>query len=73
MVKYGMKITITLPKDVYEKLELDRGLVPRATYIQSLIRGGVKKEVRESQVEDGFVHSMFKDANLNKEIKWKKS
>ena len=34
-----MKITITMPEGVYEKLEVDRGSVPRATYIQGLISG----------------------------------
>ena len=34
-----MKITISIPQGIYDKLERDRGMVPRSTYIQSLIRG----------------------------------
>lgn len=37
-----MKITITIPDVVYRKLESDRGIVPRSTYIQELIlKGGL--------------------------------
>lgn len=43
-----MKITISMPKGVYEKLEKDRGLIPRSTYIQKLIGEGVKKGVKEA-------------------------
>jgi len=32
-----MKITITIPDSVWIKLESDRGLVPRSTWIQELI------------------------------------
>lgn len=44
MVKYGkvwhiMKITVTIPDDIYSKLERDRGLVPRSSFIQQLIKG----------------------------------
>lgn len=35
-----MKITITMSDEVYGKLEKDRGLVPRSTYLQSLVMGG---------------------------------
>ena len=38
-----MKITITMPSEVYAKLEEDRGMVPRSTYIQGLI-GGISTE-----------------------------
>ena len=63
-----MKITITIPEEVYKKLEVDRGLIPRSTYIQDLVtRGGsnaiqprvkvsdvtVAKEVEESKVFAG--------------------
>jgi len=50
MVKYGkvctMKITITIPDSVWVKLEGDRGLIPRSTWIQELIigKGKVVKE-----------------------------
>jgi metal-responsive CopG/Arc/MetJ family transcriptional regulator len=37
-----MKITITIPEHIYEKLEDSRGLIPRSTYIQALIAGSVK-------------------------------
>jgi hypothetical protein len=47
MVLYGMKITITMSDDIYGKLEKDRGMVPRATYIQGLIMGGVKGASRD--------------------------
>jgi hypothetical protein len=33
-----MKITISMPEGVYKKLESDRGLIPRSTYIQELIK-----------------------------------
>lgn len=32
-----MRITISMPDEVYDKLEEDRGSVPRSTYIQDLI------------------------------------
>lgn len=35
--KWNMKITISIPDKVYRKLEEDRGIVPRSTYIQDLI------------------------------------
>lgn len=40
-----MKITISIPKDVYNKLELDRGAIPRSTYIQEIIKesGSIKR------------------------------
>jgi hypothetical protein len=44
-----MKITITLPRETYNKLEKDRGSIPRSTYIQDLVRG-----VRNSQVDIEF-------------------
>lgn len=34
-----MKITITIPDEVYAKLESDRGSVPRSRYLQDLIMG----------------------------------
>lgn len=34
-----MKVTITLPDDIYRKLESDRGRMPRSTYIQCLVVG----------------------------------
>ena len=34
-----MKITITIPDSVYEKLEVDRGMIPRSTWIQTLVMG----------------------------------
>jgi metal-responsive CopG/Arc/MetJ family transcriptional regulator len=33
-----MKITISMPDEVYNKLEEDRGLIPRSTYIQKIIK-----------------------------------
>jgi len=38
-----MKITITIPEAVYKKLEKDRGLIPRSTYIQGLVLEGMSK------------------------------
>ena len=37
-----MKITITMPEYVYRKLEEDRGMIPRSTWIQKLITTSVK-------------------------------
>jgi metal-responsive CopG/Arc/MetJ family transcriptional regulator len=51
-----MKITISMPDEVYNKLEEDRGLIPRSTYIQKIIKesGSVEglEEVEEEKDED---------------------
>jgi hypothetical protein len=54
MVLYGMKITITMSEEVYGKLERDRGMVPRATYIQGLIMGDVEPSGGVFQDAMGF-------------------
>lgn len=43
-----MKITITMSDEVYGKLEKDRGLVPRSTYLQSLVMGGKQGNLPKS-------------------------
>ncbi len=50
-----MKITISIPKDIYEKLERDRGMIPRSTYIQALIKGEVEdwEKVDKQEQEEG--------------------
>lgn len=52
------KITLSIPDDVYEKLEGDRGSIPRSTYIQDLIRSGIEDteaHVHEESIEDSPV------------------
>lgn len=77
MVKYGkvwynkyMKITITIPNEVYDKLERDRGMVPRSTWLQRLIMGnkkeakevkGSKEEVLDKLVKSGVVKKGAKE------------
>jgi len=65
-----MKITITIPQEVYEKLEVDRGLVPRATYIQQLIRGVFSKEgpKLESKVPSRTQNKTKKEVDSRKDI-----
>ena len=51
-----MRIAISMPDELYEKLEVDRGDVPRATYIQRLIKGvtegqGVTGSISVSKTE----------------------
>lgn len=51
MVKYGivctiMKVTVTIPDDIYRKLEEDRGLIPRSSFIQELIKGWQNSETK---------------------------
>ena len=64
MYKYGiiciMKITITIPKEIYDKLESDRGLIPRSTYIKKLIGGGVKKGGEDLEDINKELGSYFK-------------
>lgn len=45
-----MRIAITMPDELYEKLESDRGLIPRATYIQLLIGQGLGSSVSSGKV-----------------------
>lgn len=54
MVKYGivciiMKITVTIPDNVYNKLERDRGLIPRSSFIQELIKGWRGSETKRGE------------------------
>jgi len=52
-----MKITISIPKEVYGKLERDRGVIPRSTYIQQLIKDNDEMEEDEelpTEEEEGF-------------------
>ena len=51
MAKYGivciiMKITVTIPDNVYDKLEGDKGLIPRSSFIQELIKGWQNSETK---------------------------
>lgn len=50
-----MKITITIPKEVYDKLERDRGMIPRSTYLQKLIQeGDFSQEGPKLDTEDRY-------------------
>ena len=66
-----MKITITIPIEIYEKLERDRGLVPRSTFIQELVKGFGQTSIDQEpetilQSEKEWVGSQFKNDKLNK-------
>ena len=72
MVKYGivciiMKITVTIPDDIYRKLEEDRGLIPRSSFIQELIRGwrGSGTKPGEFSTEVSMLASKPKDTGSN--------
>lgn len=70
-----MKITITIPEGVYKKLEEDRGLIPRSTYIQQLIKDNdevvevtTKTDGEEFEVGEELSTEVTQD-ELIKEIK----
>lgn len=46
-----MKITITIPDEVYGELEKKRGYVPRSTYIQKLITGDTAIEISKDRID----------------------
>ena len=55
-----MKVTISIPAEIFKKLERDRGVVPRSTYIQELVKGSGggfsdKPELVDPGVEGGCV------------------
>lgn len=57
-----MKITITMPDNLYKKLESDRGAVPRSTYIQGLIGGQEDGVVVDKLMEKVFpIHTRVKE------------
>lgn len=61
-----MKITISIPDELYEKLEHDRGLVPRSTYIQKLVAAA---DGLEKKYEGHYDHEEEK-AVIGKESDW---
>ena len=72
MAKYGivciiMKITVTIPDDIYRKLEEDRGLIPRSSFIQELIRGWRGSETKPGEFSTGvsMLASKPKDTGSN--------
>jgi hypothetical protein len=64
-----MRITISMPDEVYDKLEEDRGSIPRSTYIQELIKGGKElstkgdkpKKVSKAEETKEFVRTKGKE------------
>lgn len=76
MVKYGkvwynkyMKITITIPNEVYDKLERDRGIVPRSTWLQRLIMGNKKEAKEEKGSKEEVLDKLVKSGVVKKGAK----
>lgn len=76
MVKYGkvwynkyMKITITIPNEVYDKLERDRGMVPRSTWLQRLIMGNKKEAKEEKGSKEEVLDKLVKSGVVKKGAK----
>lgn len=62
-----MKITISIPDKIYKKLEEDRGLIPRSSFIQGLIMGwrGSEAELGELSTEVSTAPSKSEDTGSN--------
>ncbi len=46
LVKTEEQITFDLEKDLYDRIERERGLVPRATFVRELLRKAIDKGLR---------------------------